>query len=281
MASNLTQTYKPTLLQRLLGRNYKWWYIVRYYYKAQLYYRTNSFLLVTSQVVGFGGSLLVWYLAAQGNPNYNIKEIITYLWLGFGYGSLVSSWLSEDLGFEIQTGKITGKLMQPTSIFWANFCEFIGKSVMGEFSIALLPLILSLPIVWSQLLPPSSLINFLLMFLFIPITFFIKHCVETLVGSVGFWSTSYNGAVSAKSAVAFLLEGGKIPLSVLVTFVPWIIYQPFAFNLHHPMQIYLGKYTSIETLYVFGGGIGWCLVLYFLAKVVFRAGLKKNESVGL
>jgi ABC-type uncharacterized transport system permease subunit len=47
------------------------------------------------------------------------------------------------------------------------------------------------------------------------------------------------------------------------------------------MQIYLGKYNFQETLAVFLGGIIWFLVLYFLAKLVFKMGLKKNEAVGL
>jgi ABC-type uncharacterized transport system permease subunit len=51
--------------------------------------------------------------------------------------------------------------------------------------------------------------------------------------------------------------------------------------LHHPMQIYLGEYNSLDILLVFLGGIVWCLVLYFLAKFVFKLGLKRNESVGL
>jgi len=47
------------------------------------------------------------------------------------------------------------------------------------------------------------------------------------------------------------------------------------------MQIYLGKYDTFQTVLVFGGGIFWCVLLYFLAKFVFKMGLKKNESVGL
>jgi ABC-type uncharacterized transport system permease subunit len=47
------------------------------------------------------------------------------------------------------------------------------------------------------------------------------------------------------------------------------------------MQIYLGKYDFNQTLMVFAGGIAWCIVLYFLAKWVFKMGLKRNEAVGL
>ena len=55
----------------------------------------------------------------------------------------------------------------------------------------------------------------------------------------------------------------------------------FAFTFYHPMQIYLGKYSILETIYVFGGGIVWCIILYYSAKWVFKMGLKRNEAVGL
>jgi ABC-type uncharacterized transport system permease subunit len=47
------------------------------------------------------------------------------------------------------------------------------------------------------------------------------------------------------------------------------------------MQIYLGEYTNLEIFYVFLGGLAWCIILYFLAKLVFKLGLKRNEAVGL
>ncbi|MFM7853798.1 MAG: ABC-2 family transporter protein [Flammeovirgaceae bacterium] len=54
-----------------------------------------------------------------------------------------------------------------------------------------------------------------------------------------------------------------------------------AFFAYYPAQIYLGKYDTDQTVLVFLGGIAWCGILYFLAKLVFRLGLKRNESVGL
>jgi ABC-type uncharacterized transport system permease subunit len=47
------------------------------------------------------------------------------------------------------------------------------------------------------------------------------------------------------------------------------------------MQIYLGKYSMTEIIYTFFGGIAWCFVLWILARVIFKLGLKKNEAVGL
>jgi ABC-type uncharacterized transport system permease subunit len=44
---------------------------------------------------------------------------------------------------------------------------------------------------------------------------------------------------------------------------------------------FLGKYSTTEIIYTFLGGIAWCLVLWILAQVIFKLGLKKNEAIGL
>ena len=60
-----------------------------------------------------------------------------------------------------------------------------------------------------------------------------------------------------------------------------LIYNPFAYTFYHPMQIYLGKYSQVEILQTFVGGIMWCFVLFILARIIFKKGLKHNEAVGL
>jgi ABC-2 type transport system permease protein len=75
-----------------------------------------------------------------------------------------------------------------------------------------------------------------------------------------------------------LLSGGIVPL---IGFLNFLSILPFSFWVHHPMQIYLGNYSTLETFYVFAGGFGWCVILYFLAQFIFKLGLKRNEAVGL
>jgi ABC-type uncharacterized transport system permease subunit len=76
------------------------------------------------------------------------------------------------------------------------------------------------------------------------------------------------------------LSGSLIPFDAN-PYLNFLKYTPFSYYAYHPMQIYLGKYDTITTTQVFAGGLAWCFVLYFLAKFVFKAGLKRNEAVGL
>jgi ABC-2 type transport system permease protein len=101
-----------------------------------------------------------------------------------------------------------------------------------------------------------------------------------LFGFSAFFMHENWGIMELSSVTNQYASGKTFPLN-LVWFVSPLALLPFAFNFHHPMQIYLGKYSNLEIFYVFLGGLTWCLVLYFLAKLVFKMGLKRNEAVGL
>jgi hypothetical protein len=60
-------TYTPTLMEKLLGRNYKWWYIIKYSFEK------NN---------GGAWSLLIAQFSLLSN-----SLISSYAWVFAGYGS--------------------------------------------------------------------------------------------------------------------------------------------------------------------------------------------------
>ena len=277
----MNTTYQPSFLEKLLGKHYKWWYIIIFYFKAQTHYRGNSIMYSLSGLVGFGASLLIWFLTTQNSAFFNTKEILTYLWVGSIYAAMSPIWYSEVLADLIVEGKLTSKLIKPSSIFWEGVCEFIGRGTLASSALLNIAPIILLPFIYKYIILPPDNRLFLLFISFIPISFIIRFYLDFIFGTFVFWLTSYGGLMAFKDNLYFFLQGGQIPLSILALFIPWIVYQPIAFQLHHPMQIYLGKYSTLETIYVFLGGIGWCICLYILAKFMFKLGLKRYESVGL
>ena len=125
--------------------------------------------------------------------------------------------------------------------------------------------------------------RFLILILFVPITFSINHFFGVLIGSVGFFlkdTREFQGFAGSYLTLRSILSGMILPLDK-APFSGFFQLTPYAWVLHQQVQIYLGKYTPLETFYVFLGGIIWCVILYFMASFVFKMGLKRNESVGL
>jgi ABC-type uncharacterized transport system permease subunit len=101
-----------------------------------------------------------------------------------------------------------------------------------------------------------------------------------IISATAFWTPEFGGIVVASNVFIRGMSGFFVPFYLLSAW-SCLFYNPLAFTFYHPMQIYLGKYDTTQTIFVFLGGMAWCLILYFLAKIVFKMGLKRNESVGL
>ena len=266
-------TFQPSFMQKLLGRNYKWWYLLVFCFKTSTTYLINDVLWLMSRVLTLLLVILVFVLSNRSDS----ESILTYLISGNILMSLVSVLHSWSICNEIFDGKITSKLIVPTNLVGRWFCE----TVPGVLKNSIIIFTIFLPL--SLFFPNYISINFNF-FQILPLMLFaylIRFFLEIMVGLSCFWLTQAYGVIDGHLALIPLLSGSLIPLYLFGDNFKFLIFTPFAFTFYHPMQIYLGKYSPLETLYVFLGGIAWCVVLYFLAKWVFKMGLKRNESVGL
>jgi ABC-2 type transport system permease protein len=267
-----------TFLQQTLGRNYKWWYIVKYHIAV-----ANSGL-VASLIGSFPkilSALMIVFVWSKSNPSV---AIFTYLIVGRIYRSVVESYSEVIVSRDIINGNLTSQLVLPNSYFGIMLFTYIGRRVFRNF-LEILTFIITavISIYFFSPIQLSNISNIFWILLFVPVSFFINFALGYIVGNFAFFlkdSREFNSVQDGWLAINAILYGLIIPLSempfsrVFTTF-------PTAYFVHHPMQIYLGKYSQVEILYTFASGIAWCLVLWIMAQLVFKAGLKRNEAVGL
>jgi len=259
----------------------KWLYILKYSFKLSYTYRGNTILWAVGALLNLLGVLLIWYISNPVKDSFAMKEIITYLIIGNIYSVIINSWVNIDLAFHIKSGALSSRLMYPTNLTLRYFVEYIGKSFLAECLIYAIPILLTLPFIWSYLLTPVHFSTFISLILILPISYSIKFCFDFIIGCGSFWLTENNGLNTIKDSLVNFLKGSLVPLFLLTQYTSAIEWQPFAWLLHHPMQIYLEKYNTGDVIKVLGVGVLWLAILYFLSKKVFDIGLKRNESVGL
>jgi ABC-2 type transport system permease protein len=259
--------------------NYKWWYCVSYHAKRVSAGAFGTILQYTSNVFSTLAIVYVWYKTGAGS------EIITYLTVGKVFQMLSSLSYFGRLSDLIATGKITNYLLLPQSFFKVELVNAVGVRVLKNVSgvIGALIGVIIAGYVFKPILAPNLGSILLLLLVFLPIAFVIQFLIGVIIGSTNFFvynKRDFEGISSSYIAVLAILTGSIIPLNEL--FYPQFFQSlPFAWIIHHPMQIYLGNYSNLEILYSILSGVSWILVLYVLAKIIFKLGLKKNESVGL
>jgi len=266
-------------MNNFLQSNYKWWYCIKYNINRVSTGIFGTVLQYASNVLSTLAIVYVWYKTGAGS------EIITYLTVGKVFQMLASLSYFGRLSDLIASGKITNLLLFPQSLFKIEIFNAIGvrvlKNLSGVFG-SLIGLLIA-GILFKPILPPQIGGIAILIFVCLPIAFIIQFFIGIIIGASIFFVSDkrdFEGIASSYVAVLAILSGSIIPLNQL--FYPQFFQSlPFAWIIHHPMQIYLGNYSNIEILYSILRGMAWILVLYILAKIVFKLGLKKNESVGL
>lgn len=264
---------QETFLQKLLGKNYKWFYLVKYWIKSNIiYFWSEVFISINRCITLLGTVIIFLYLGKDSN-----QPILNYLLLGNLFFAITDPVISWFVSGNIKDGKLTKWLMYPME--YTTFLLFVGIANCFYMSLTYLVSLIPIVLLFHQNISLTG--NFGLILLCLPIAFVIRFSLQVLAGFSAFWFTEGSGSNHLMQNLENLLSGSMFPLYILPVYFGWLQYSPFAFTFYHPMQIYLGKYNPEQTFWVFLGGIFWCVLLYFLAKWVFKLALKRNESVGL
>ena len=113
------QTHNPTLIQRLLGRNYKWVFLFVNGFKSNNVFIFNDFLYLIGV---FCGNFSLFIIYKYFSTNQLLQEIfLNHLFsLFLGFNIILS------LSFAIKTGSLSGYLLQPTNIMFRYLVFRIG-----------------------------------------------------------------------------------------------------------------------------------------------------------
>jgi|688.fasta_scaffold75788_3 ABC-type uncharacterized transport system permease subunit len=280
MTSTQTSTFQPTFLQKLLGRNYKWWYVLKYQFQSRSVSIFDNFLFVVGQILILFSSLAVWWLANNKIIDAGLQEKWTYFVVGELFFNFIFNF-AEFEGFDILRGSTSIDLLKPQNYFVLKLFSSYGEALVQNIIKGFLLIFTLVVLIFTKNISTFNPVNFGLFLLLVPAGLLILYFIEMIVGFSAFFLRQINGVILNFSFLLGILMGRVFPLDLLIPSFTINFFNPFAYLFFHPMQIYLGKYNSTETLLVFLGGIAWCVVLYFLASFVFKMGLKRNESVGL
>ena len=266
-------------LQTLLGKNYKWYYIIKFAILTESGDKLGFFVRYFSAILIVLCNNYVWYLSGASS------SVFTYLLIGRIYFELLSNNYYYRLSNLVFTGKIN-KILYPTTFWLSQLLEAIGTRITKN-GLSLGGTLIGVTIcafTFAKIDLPN-IPNLLLLISMVPITFVIQQFLGKIIGSLSFWIKNYadfDNIQLSYNQVTAVMAGLIIPLDKMpIGLNKMLPYLPTSFYLHHPMQIYLGKYSIIEIIQTFVGGIAWCFVLFILARVVFKMGLKRNEAVGL
>lgn len=240
-----------------------------------LEYRVNVLLGMVTTLVQLVALLAVWRVLLAGAPvqGFTWPQMQAYLLVAFASGTLISINGDFRMAFRIRSGVVALDLVKPVDYQRSRFAEALG-GLWLEVLIILVVFAGAAAFMGGLTVPagPAIVLFAISMLLLVPLKFLIVY-VTTLAC---FWTQSYMGVQWARIAVVNLLSGALIPLAYLPGWLGTIAqWSPFAGLTSTPALIYIGRVSFGDGLVLVAVQLGWVIVMWFGARLVWRAAVRQ------
>jgi ABC-2 type transport system permease protein len=243
--------------------------------RAALTYRFNLLLGLGGVTVQLIALLAVWrvVLDQQAVHGFTWPQMRAYLLVAFAAGTLVSVLGDFRMAFRILDGDVALDLVKPIDFQKARLAEAIGGLWIEVIIIGVVvSVMLALGGGIDTPAGPALALFAASMLLLVPLKFLIVY-VSTLAC---FWTQNFIGVQWARLAVVNLLSGALIPLVYLPHWLATVAqWSPFAGLTSTPALIFLGRVDLRQGLVLVAVQLGWILALWFFARLVWQAALRR------
>jgi ABC-2 type transport system permease protein len=264
----------------------KYWSIFRISLIQEFAYRLNFLFWRMRNIIQILIFFFLWDAVFSGRSGqlfgYSRDQIFTYAFVLIVVRAIIFSVRSNDIAGQIANGELTNMLLKPINYFkyWMTrdlvyklLNIFFGIIEAGALIFILKPNIYfqSNP-VYIVAFVASLLISIAIYFFILMITNFAPFWVPEIA-----WGAQFLVLV----VITEFLSGSAFPIDIF----PKAVYQilmvtPFPYLIFVPIKIYLGNFDYSLVMQSLMVGLIWCGILWKLATVVWKKGLKVYEGVG-
>jgi ABC-2 type transport system permease protein len=248
----------------------------------QWQYRANLLMYLAYWMVSPIMYLAVWTTIANAQGSVNgmtAADFAAYYLTLLPVDILTSSITIHILAFKIQEGTISNELLQPVHPVLTN-------TLTTNISFKALQMIVFVPvwIVLVLLFRPALTYTWQSLVLAVPAVtmgFFIRFLMESMITLIAFWTTRVWAIWNFDNAIASLLNGAFVPLSLMPGWVQLIAQiLPYQLGLSFPVLLILNQLTPEQIALNFGLQVAWLIALYTLFIFVWRRAIKQYSAVG-
>lgn len=211
---------------------------------------------------------------------YTYEEMIVYIITAGIISKLISTGNMTSISADIKSGALSKFLVQPISYISYRASLFLGQTLC-DIGFMLIIWVLSFSILGYHLNVDLNYSNLLLvslpMMLSIILNFFISYCISML----SFWITEVFTLFWGINITTLILSGSIFPLDIFGDgWYQFFCFLPFQYTSYFPLRIIVGKLNGVDILVGMMAQVIWIVVLAFLAKRLWKSGIKKYIAVG-
>lgn len=262
---------------------YKYWLIIKNTWNEYLEYRLNFILWRFRVVIRFLITYFLWSVIYTNGANYfgyTRSSMLTYVFLVYLVSNFVFASRTQDIGAEINEGRLTNHLLKPLNYFFGlSAREASDKIINFGFTVVEVGLFFWL------LKPPLILQTDILLILFSLMAFLgavvLYFFISLLISFIGFWTTETWAVRFIFIILVDYLAGGFFPIDILPkVLVNILFWTPLPYIFYFPVKIYLGQLGSSAIWQGLAVLVFWSGVLFYLAQAIWKKGLRIYSAEG-
>ena len=252
-----------------------------------LTYRFNYLTRTLFSFIPLFAMLSLWKTIYENNGDGHALSGYTQAQMIFYYMLVaivdVMTAVNEDdwqIAADIREGNISQFLLKPVDYLWYRLCLFFSGRI-AYISMACIPLAVFIFCFRNYFVPPASGMAMAAFFTSLALTALLQFFLSYSMAMLAFWILEISTFIFILFAFEYLASGHLFPLDMLPPALQHVLaFTPFPSMLYAPIGIYMGKIS--------GNGIGltlliqlfWMLMMYALARFMWRRGIKHYSAFG-
>ncbi len=248
-------------------------------------YRWNFLLRSLFGFVPLAGTVMVWraLFESRGKPieGYEFGGMVFYFLVVLLVDNLVTPTDDEwQIAGEIREGQINNFLSKPVDYLAYRATLFLSSRLLYTV-ITLLPV--AAAFVWFRafIAWPADPATWILFVVSLMMSAALQFLIAFALAMLAFWILEISTVVFILYSFEYYLSGRMFPIDVMPEGIQAVMkWLPFTYELYFPVAIFTGRVQGQDLWSGLAIQAGWTLVCFAAARLMWRAGLRKYESVG-
>jgi ABC-2 type transport system permease protein len=205
---------------------------------------------------------------------YDLKDAITFVWLGQGIIMVLYLWGWWEVADTIRTGSVVTDLARPYDYYAYWLARDMGRAVYHFLFRGVTTFVLGALL--FRVYVPQSPAQWLLFLVSVVLAAVTSFAFRFIINVAAFWFLDIRGIGSAAMIAVTLFSGFEVPL---VYFPVWLRaicdVLPFRGMMQTPADVFLGHLTGARALSAMAFQIIWIAALILAGRLMVQAAMRK------
>lgn len=248
-------------------------------------YRWNYFLRALFALIPLAGTVFLWRAVFNeqggGFGGYNYGSMIYYYLLTILASNLVTPTEDEwQIASDIREGQINSFLTKPLNYLGYRATIFLSGRLVYT-AVTIIPIAIIFVYFRRYLQLPPDFATYLFALISLIMAAFIQFFITYSLAMMAFWILEISTIVFIVYSFEYFLGGQMFPVDIMPAGVQAVMkWLPFYYELFCPVAIFLGRLRGPALSQALAIQVGWLIVTWAVARLMWKRGLGHYQAVG-